>query len=150
MRRLCCGGAGSDQNSFYYDMNSTKNAPFSAKSGGPCCKSPGSCRGCASDCTMPAPYWKKISDFAKASGHNLMFGLVPQVAQAAALITHSASEGLPVLAYTFGNEIDSDAVTEGYPILRQLFSNRSIYLSLSRARALSRSRSLPLPLSDSL
>ena len=42
---------GSDQNSFYYDINSTRDEPFSAASGGPCCKHPGSCRGCANDCT---------------------------------------------------------------------------------------------------
>ena len=118
---------GSDQNDFYYDVNSTKTSPYSAKSGERCCKSPGSCHGCAKDCTLPAPYWKSISDFAKASGHKLMFGLVPKTDEATALITHSAKEGLPVVAYTFGNEVDSDAVTKGYPVLRKLLSDTSIF-----------------------
>lgn len=118
---------GSDQNNFHYDLNSTKTAPFSATSGEKCCKSPGSCHGCAKDCTMPAPYWKTVSAFAEASGHKLMFGLAPNVDQAIALITHSAKEKLPVFAYTFGNEVDSDAVTQGYPILRKLLSDSSLF-----------------------
>ena len=118
---------GSDQNDFYYDVNSTKTSPYSMKSGEKCCKSPGSCHGCAKDCTMPAPYWKTISDFANQSGHKLMFGLVPETDQATALITHSAKAGLPVFAYTFGNEQDSDTVTQGYPVLRKLLSDPSIF-----------------------
>ena len=118
---------GSDQNNFFYDVNSTRTSPFSAKSGGKCCTSPGSCRGCAKDCTMPAPYWKSISDFARTSGHKLMFGLVPETDQATALIMHSAKEELPVFAYTFGNEVDSDTVVDGYPVLRKLLSDTSIF-----------------------
>jgi hypothetical protein len=118
---------GSDQNDFYYDVNSTKRSPYSAKSGEKCCKSPGSCHGCAKDCTMPAPYWKTISDFANQSGHKLMFGLVPETDQATALITHSAKAGISVFAYTFGNEQDSDTVTQGYPVLRKLLSDPSIF-----------------------
>ena len=114
---------GTDQNSFYYDVNSSKTTPYSAKSGEKCCANPGSCHGCATDCTMPAPYWKTVTDFAKASGHKLMFGLVPKIDEAVALIKHSAKESLPVFAYTFGNEVDSDAVTKGYPVLRKLLSD---------------------------
>ena len=80
---------GSDQNSFYYDMTSTKNETYSAKTGAKCCQHSGSCYGCARDCTMPAPYWKSITDFAAASGHRFMFGLIPEVEQATSLISHS-------------------------------------------------------------
>jgi hypothetical protein len=97
---------GSDQNSFYYNFNSSKNTTYSERSGGKCCPQPGSCGGCAKDCTMPAAYWKSIIDFAKASGHKLMFGLVPEIDQAESLILYSAKKELPVFAYTFGNEID--------------------------------------------
>lgn len=54
LSRVCAPNVarGSDQNSFYYDMNkSKKTEPYSAKSGGHCCKHQGSCHGCAGDCT---------------------------------------------------------------------------------------------------
>jgi hypothetical protein len=114
---------GSDQNSFFYDMASNKNETFSAKTGGSCCQHTGSCRGCANDCTMPAPYWKSISDFAAASGHQLMFGLIPDVEEATSLISHSAKAELPVFAYSFGNEKDSASVTDGYSVLRKLLDS---------------------------
>ena len=104
-------------------MNSTKAETYSAKTGEACCTDPGSCHGCAKDCTMPPAYWKTMVDFAKASGHNFMFGLVPDVDQATALISHSAKEQLPVFAYTFGNEQDSPTVTAGYPVLRKLLAS---------------------------
>ena len=111
---------GSDQNDFYYDMNSTQTETFSAKTGGPCCEHTGSCAGCSHDCTMPAPYWKGITDFAKASKHRLVFGLVPDVDQATSLIVHSAHQKLPVFGLTFGNEELSARVVDGYPVLRKL------------------------------
>jgi len=114
---------GSDQNSFYYDMNSTRSGTFSAKTGEKCCTHPGSCGGCAHDCTMGAPYWKSIHDFAQASGHKLMFGLAPDVDQAASLVSHSAKAQLPIFAYTFGNEIDSSRITDGYVAMRQLLDS---------------------------
>ena len=81
---------GSDQNNFYYDMNSTATDTFSAKTGGQCCTARDSCHSCASDCTMPAAYWTSIANFARASRHRLMFGLVPDVDQATRLISFSA------------------------------------------------------------
>ena len=111
---------GSDQNDFYYAMNdSTRVEPFSAATGGSCCPHVGSCAGCASDCTMPASYWKGIVAFAKGSRHKLVFGLVPDLDQAKALIAHSAREALPVFGYTFGNEQASKAIADGYPVLRR-------------------------------
>ena len=100
-------------------MNSTRAETFSAKTGGPCCAHSGSCHGCVADCTMPAPYWKGVTDFAKASGHRLVFGLVPDVGQATSLIAHSANHNLPVFGYTFGNEEASARVADGYPVLRK-------------------------------
>ena len=79
---------GSDQNDFYYDMNSTQAQTFSAKTGGPCCEHTGSCSSCTHDCTMPAPYWRRIADFAAASKHRLVFGLVPDVSNATGLIVY--------------------------------------------------------------
>ena len=79
---------GSDQNDFYYDMNSTQAQTFSAKTGGPCCEHTGSCSSCTHDCTMPAPYWKRIADFAAASKHRLVFGLVPDLPNATGLIVY--------------------------------------------------------------
>jgi hypothetical protein len=64
-----------------------------------------------------------MNTFAKESGHKFMFGLVPKVDEAANLITHSATEELPVFAYTFGNEVDSQDVTAGYPVLRKLLDS---------------------------
>lgn len=110
---------GSDQNDFYYAMNSTRAEPFSAATGGPCCPHVGSCAGCAHDCTMPAPYWKGVVDFAKASKNRLVFGLVPDLDQAKALVAHSAREALPVFGYTFGNEQASKTIADGYPVLRK-------------------------------
>ena len=118
---------GSDQNSFFYDMASEKSEPFSAKSGGKCCSRRGSCHGCARDCTMPQKYWKSITTFANASGHRLMFGLVPEVDQATALVTHSAQNGLPVHAFTFGNEKDDASVIAGYQPLRKLLDDKSLF-----------------------
>ena len=118
---------GSDQNSFFYDMASEKSEPFSAKSGGKCCSHRGSCHGCANDCTMPQKYWKSITTFANASGHRLMFGLVPEVDQATALVTHSAQNGLPVHAFTFGNEKDDAGVIAGYQPLRKLLDDKSLF-----------------------
>ena len=109
---------GSDQNSFFYDMSSNKTETFSAETGSKCCEHTGSCAGCARDCTMPAEYWKSMTDFAKASGHLFMFGLVPDVDEATSLISYSAKNQLPVFAYSFGNEEDSPRVTDGYPVLR--------------------------------
>ena len=45
---------GTDQNRFYYDVQSSKTEPFSASTGGKCCEEQGSCQGCVDDCTMPA------------------------------------------------------------------------------------------------
>merc|ERR1712166_529317 len=118
---------GTDQNSLVYALNSSRPAPFSARTGAKCCQDVGSCKGCVDDCSMPAPYWKKLTDFASASGHQLMFGLVPDIQQATALIAHSAAAKLPVVAYTFGNEVDTDAVIAGYPVLRRLFDNTSVF-----------------------
>lgn len=122
---------GSDQNSFYYDTSpSTKLEPFSNSTGGHCCPEQhgaGGCHGCAHDCTMPAAYWKQMVGFAQRSGHRLMFGLVPDVDQARALLVHSAREHLPVWAYTYGNEQDSPQISAGYPVLRQLINNRSVF-----------------------
>ena len=70
------------------------------------CDGQGSCAGCASDCTMPAPYWRSMIDFAASSGHRFMFGLVPELDQATSLISHSARHQLPVFAYTFGKPHD--------------------------------------------
>jgi hypothetical protein len=115
---------GSDQNSFYYDMTSTKTDTFSANTGGKCCeKKTGGCRSCAHDCTMPAPYWKSMIDFAKNSGHRFMFGLIPDMDNATSLISYSAKQYLPVFAYSFGNEQDSAKVTDGYPLLRKLLDS---------------------------
>ena len=114
---------GSDQNSFFYDMTSNKTETYSAKTEGMCCGHTGSCRGCVHDCTMPAPYWKSMTDFAEASGHKFMFGMIPDVEQATSLISHSATEQLPVFAYSFGNELDSPQVTAGYPVLRKLLDS---------------------------
>lgn len=111
---------GSDQNSFYYNINSTRDEPFSAANGGPCCEHHGSCHGCVHDCTMPGPYWKSIHDFAKASGHKLMFGLVPDLEQASSIIKYSAAQNMSVFAYTYGNEIESSKITYAYPALRKL------------------------------
>jgi hypothetical protein len=114
---------GSDQNSFHYDVNSTKTETYSAKTGEQCCKDEGSCHGCADDCTMPAPYWKSMTDFANATGHKFVFGLIPKVDEAKSLITHSAKQQLPVFAYTFGNEEDTPEVIAGYPVLQKLLSS---------------------------
>ena len=110
---------GSDQNDFYYDMNSTQAHTFSAKTGGPCCEHTGSCSSCVHDCTMPAPYWKRIADFAAASKHRLVFGLVPDVANATHLVVHSAQQKLAVFGFSFGNEEDSARVADGYLVLRK-------------------------------
>lgn len=115
---------GSDQNSFYYNMSSSKAQPYSPKSGGgPCTEHPGSCHGVAPDCTMPAPYWQSMVSFAASAGHKFMFGLVPDVEQATQLISHSAALQLPVFAFTFGNELAAARVTAGYPILRKLLDS---------------------------
>jgi hypothetical protein len=114
---------GSDQNSFYYNMDSNQSDPFSAATGDKCCTHSGSCRSCADDCTMPAPYWKSIITFAEASGHKFLFGLTPDVKQASSLISHSARTKLPVFAYSFGNEDASSAVVDGYPVLRKLLDS---------------------------
>ena len=114
---------GSGQNSFYYKMNSTKLQPFSAKTGGACAAHPGSCRGVAPDCTMPAPYWHSMVRFAATSGHKFMFGLVPEVGQATELISHSAAHQLPIFAFTFGNEMARSSVAAGYPPLRELLDS---------------------------
>jgi hypothetical protein len=114
---------GSDQNSFYYNLTSSETQPYSASTGGECCAHPGSCHGCAHDCTMPAPYWKTMIDFAVASGHRFMFGLVPEAEQAASLITHSARAKLPIFAFTFGNEMTAPKVAAGYPGLRKLLDS---------------------------
>ena len=62
-------------------------------------------------------------EFAQKSGHKLMFGLVPELGNASALVSFSAAQDLPVYAYTFGNELASEAVTAGYPSLRKLISD---------------------------
>ena len=73
------------------------------------------------------PYWKSISDFAQASGHKLMFGLIPNTTEASALITHSAKTNIPIHAYTFGNEQDSPVVSAGYPVIRKLLDDAELF-----------------------
>jgi hypothetical protein len=102
---------GSDQNTFSYDMESNATETFSAATGGKCCNHTGSCAGCAHDCTMPAPYWKAMLSFAKASGHKFLFGMTPDTSQATKLISYSAKEALSVFAYSFGNEDSSSCMT---------------------------------------
>jgi hypothetical protein len=114
---------GSDQNSFYYDMSSTETEPFSKKTGGKCCTVPDSCHGCTSDCTMPAAYYDSMVDLAASTGHQFIFGLVPELDQATALISYAATHQKPVFAYSFGNEVDSAAVTAGYQPLQQLVAD---------------------------
>ena len=120
---------GSDQNSFYYDLTASApmDTPFSARTGGKCCANAGSCHGCVKDCTMPAVYWESMVKFAEATGHRFMFGLVPETRNAESLVSYSAKRNLPVHAYTFGNEVDSAEVTAGYPVLRQILSNTSMF-----------------------
>ena len=69
---------------------------------------------------MPMSYWKTMTDFAAQSKHKLMFGLVPQPKEAAALISYTAAQRLPLHAVTFGNELDGPQITAGYPALRKL------------------------------
>ena len=79
-------------------------------------------------CAHPSqPYWKSISDFAQASGHKLMFGLIPNTTEASALITHSAKTNIPIHAYTFGNEQDSPVVSAGYPVIRKLLDDAELF-----------------------
>ena len=56
--------------------------------------------------SVPGPYWKSINDFAKASGHKLMFGLIPDLKQASSIIKYSAAQNMSVFAYTYGNEVE--------------------------------------------
>ncbi len=123
----CVLSGGSDQNNFYYDMDSTRSTPFSRSTGKQCCTDHTSCHGCAKDCTMPAGYWKAMVEFAESTSHHFMFGLVPDVENATALVQFSAQQKFPVHAYTFGNEVDSPAVTAGYPTLRKLFDDTSVF-----------------------
>ena len=56
-----------------------------------------------------------------------MFGLVPEVQNATSLIKHSAQKKFEVLAYTYGNEMISDSVIEGYPIIKELLSRKDLF-----------------------
>lgn len=118
---------GSDQNSFFYAVDSSENEPFSRETGGKCCANQGSCHGCVKDCTMPAPYWKSIVNAANFTGHKLMFGLVPEPLNATSLITFSARQRLPILAYTYGNEENKESVIAGYPILKKVLQEEFPY-----------------------
>lgn len=56
---------------------------------------------------MTASYWADIVEFAQYTGHRLMFGLQPDVTNAATLVYHAVHQNQSVAAYTLGNEIDS-------------------------------------------
>lgn len=103
---------GSDQNSMAYDLNRTDLPP-------PCA--------CGHQCTLTLGVWRQIVAFARASGHRLLFGLAPDADMATALIRTAAARDDAVFAYTFGNEINSASLFDGYRQIRALLNNGTVF-----------------------
>ena len=93
---------GTDGNDLLYDMNLTH--PMAACA-------------CGTNCTLTAPTWRSVLDFAARTGLSLLFGLNPNadaLRGAVDLIEHTATlevDGLHLLGYAYGNEGGGDAVT---------------------------------------
>ena len=103
---------GSDQNSMDYNLSRTDLPP-------PCA--------CGQRCTLTLGLWRQIVDFARASGHRLLFGLAPNADMATALIRTAAARNDTVFAYTYGNEINSEKLFDGYRQIRALLNNGSVF-----------------------
>lgn len=106
---------GSDQNSFEYDFNTSMAANDDADPTIPC--------KCGGRCVMPMQYWQTVTDMVKTSGFELVFGLRPDVDQATEFVTYNAKKNTTVLGYTFGNELDSPGLFDGYHSLRKLLDS---------------------------
>ncbi len=93
---------GTDGNDLLYDMNSTRPMDTCA---------------CGTNCTLTAPAWRSVLDFAARTGLSLLFGLNPNADSlrgAVDLIEHTATldvDGLHPLGYAYGNEGGGDATT---------------------------------------
>lgn len=93
-----------------YDLNRTDLPP-------PCA--------CGQRCTMTLGVWRQLLQFAQASGHRLLFGLAPKTDMALDLIRTAQNDS--VFAYTFGNEINSAALFDGYKQIRALLDDGSVF-----------------------
>ena len=128
---------GSDQNNLFYDLESSSSSsssgsndrfkhhatqPTTATTATSTTTKTTDCE-CGRRCVITADYWSSVARFAAATGHRFVFGLAPDEKNATALVAYAFAHNLSVHAYTFGNEIDSNSLFDGYRTLRELIDS---------------------------
>lgn len=95
---------GTDQNTYSYDLSKQRQEHCS----------------CGEWCWMAASYWESVLTFASKVSSRILFGLIPDLENASALINYTMGRA-ELLGYTFGNEQSGSDVLVSYSVmLREL------------------------------